>query len=139
MLRRGVTIRYQKKGDSVRIRRVEKRDFPALQDIEHATAEQFRSIGIAAIADLGPFSDEEMTEFVDAGLAWVAPDENDVPVGFLVADVVDDCLYVSEVNVHPRSARQGIGRQLIEHAETGEYTALILTTFRDVPWNAPYY
>ena len=36
----------------MRIRPVETRDFPALQDIEHATAEQFRSIGIAAIADL---------------------------------------------------------------------------------------
>lgn len=123
----------------MRIRPVEKRDFPALQDIENATAEQFRSAGIAAIADLGPFTDEEMTGFVDAGLAWVAADEDDVPVGFLVANVVDGCLYISEVGVHPRGARQGLGRQLIDHAGTGGYPALILTTFRDVPWNAPYY
>jgi ribosomal protein S18 acetylase RimI-like enzyme len=121
------------------IRPVETRDFPALQDIDHAAAEQFRSVGIPAIADLGPYSDEEMTNFVRAGLAWVAPDENDVPVGYLVAKIVDGCLYIAEVNVHPRGARQGLGRQLIDHAATGEYPALILTTFRDVPWNAPYY
>jgi GNAT superfamily N-acetyltransferase len=80
-----------------------------------------------------------MTDFVRAGLAWVAADDSDVPMGFLVADIVDGCLYIAEVGVHPRSARQGLGRQLIEHTATGEYPALILTTFRDVPWNAPYY
>lgn len=121
------------------IRPVEARDFPALMDIEHAAAEQFRSIGIPAIADLGPFNDEELAGFVNAGLAWVASDDSDVPVGFLVAEVVDGCLYIAEVNVHPRAARQGLGRQLIDHAASGEYAALVLTTFRDVPWNAPYY
>lgn len=123
----------------MQIRPVEQRDFAAMQEIELATAEQFRSVGIAAIADLGTFSDEELTDFVDAGRAWVATDDKDVPLGFLLANIVDDCLYISEVEVHPRSARQGIGRQLIEHTATGEYPALILTTFRDVPWNAPYY
>lgn len=124
----------------MRIRPAEERDFAALHDIEHAAAEQFRSVGIAAIADLGPFSDDELTDFVTAGLAWVAADSNDVPVGYLVAEIVDGCLYISEVGVHPRGARQGLGRQLIDHAaNAGEYPALILTTFRDVPWNAPYY
>jgi ribosomal protein S18 acetylase RimI-like enzyme len=132
-------IRRSTKGSSVRIRPVEERDFPALQDIEHATAEQFRSAGIDAIADLGPFDDEELTDFVRAGRAWVAVGDDDQPLGFLVTDVVDDCLYIAEVDVHPRHARRGIGRQLIEHATTGGHSALILTTFRDVPWNAPYY
>jgi len=121
------------------IRPVEKRDFAALQEIEQATAEQFRSIGIPAIADLGSFSDEELIEFVDAGRAWAAVDEHDVPLGFLVASVVDGCLHISEVDVHPRAARRGIGRRLIEHADDGEHPALVLTTFRDVPWNSPYY
>lgn len=121
------------------IRPVETRDYHALQDIELAVAEQFRSIGIPAIADIGPFTDEEMTGFVNRGLAWVATDDYDEPVGFLVAEIVDDCLYSAEVNVHPRAARQGLGRQLIDHAATDEYPALVLTTFRDVPWNAPYY
>lgn len=123
----------------MRIRPVEERDFPAMQDIELATAEQFRSVGIDAIADLGPFDDEELAGFVRAGRAWVAVGDDDQPLGFLLAGIVDDCLYISQVDVHPRYARRGIGRQLIEHAATGGHSALILTTFRDVPWNAPYY
>jgi GNAT superfamily N-acetyltransferase len=45
--------------------------------------------------------------------------------------------------VHPRAARQGIGRRLIEHAaryaRQHGLAGLTLTTFADVPWNAPYY
>ena len=121
------------------IRPIETRDFSALQDIEDATAKQLQSVGIDAMTELGPYSDEEMTGYVTAGLAWVTTDDSDVPVGFLVAEIVDDCLYIADVNVHPRAARQGLGRQLIDHAGTGNYPALTLTTFRDVPWNAPYY
>ena len=121
------------------IRPIEARDFSALHDIEDATAKQFESIGIDAMTDLGPYSDEEMTGYVTAGLAWAATDDNDVPVGFLVAEIVDGCLYIADVNVHPRAARRGLGRQLIDHAAAGNYPALVLTTFRDVPWNAPYY
>ncbi|NEE19500.1 GNAT family N-acetyltransferase, partial [Streptomyces sp. SID7499] len=40
-------------------------------------------------------------------------------------------------------ARRGIGRDLIAHlaalAATRGMAALTLTTFTDVPWNAPYY
>lgn len=121
------------------IRPIETRDYPALLDIEDATADQLRSIGIPAIAELGPYSREEVTDYISEGLAWAATDDNDVPVGFLMAEIVDDCLYVAEVNVHPRRAREGLGRQLIDHAATGGYPAQILTTFRDVPWNAPYF
>lgn len=56
-----------------------------------------------------------------------------------MAEVVDGCLYIADVNVHPRAARQGPGRMLIDHVAHGNYPALILTTFRDVPWNAPDY
>ena len=121
------------------IRRVETRDFDALRAIEQAAAELYRSVGIPVIADIDPYSDEEMAGFVSTGLAWAATDDNDKPAGFLFAENVDGCLYIAEVNVHPRAARQGLGRQLIDHAVSDKFPALILTTFRDVPWNAPYY
>ena len=47
------------------------------------------------------------------------------------------------MSVDHGSARQGLGRSLVEHA--GAYArrhrlpALTLTTFADAPWNAPYY
>jgi ribosomal protein S18 acetylase RimI-like enzyme len=93
---------------------------------------------MAAIADFAPFTDEEITGFLGTGLAWVASDD-DIPVGYLLAEIVDGCLYISQVSVHPRVARQGLGQQLIDHVAAEEYPALVLTTFRDVPWNAPYY
>lgn len=51
--------------------------------------------------------------------------------------------HIEQVTVHPRAARRGVGRALIGYAagrarEEGA-TALTLTTFADVPWNAPYY
>jgi hypothetical protein len=43
----------------------------------------------------------------------------------------------------PHHARLGLGRALITHvahwARSHDFTALTLTTFADVPWNAPYY
>jgi N-acetylglutamate synthase-like GNAT family acetyltransferase len=52
-------------------------------------------------------------------------------------------MHVEQVSVHPRAARRGIGRVLLEHAAAcavaGGMGALTLTTFAQVPWNAPYY
>jgi predicted N-acetyltransferase YhbS len=43
------------------------------------------------------------------------------------------------VSVHPDRAGQGIGRRLIDHVGAWAGTPLTLTTFAEVPWNAPYY
>uniref|UniRef100_UPI0034DE1FD0 GNAT family N-acetyltransferase n=1 Tax=Streptomyces flavofungini TaxID=68200 RepID=UPI0034DE1FD0 len=65
-------------------------------------------------------------------------------VAYLVSQALErGAEHIEQVSVHPRAARQGVGRALIEHvaararAEGG--AALTLTTFADVPWNAPYY
>jgi GNAT superfamily N-acetyltransferase len=58
-------------------------------------------------------------------------------------DVVDECAHIEQVSVRPDHAGQGIGRALIDHvgawASGQGLRALTLTTFRAVPWNAPYY
>lgn len=116
-----------------------------LQDIERASGECFRAIGMPEIADDEPLPLEELLGYRGAGLAWVAADGagTGTPVGYLIADRVDGNLHVEQVSVHPDSAHRRIGRALLEHlAEraTAEGTpALTLTTFTDVPWNAPYY
>ena len=77
-----------------------------------------------------------------AGRAWVAADR-DGPVGYLLAAEVDGCLHVEQVSVDPAHAGHGIGAALIDHlaaaARADGRPALTLTTFRDIPWNAPYY
>ena len=98
---------------------------------------------MAEIADDELPSLEELDEYRRAGRAWVAVDGADRPVAYLIADRVDGNLHVEQVSVDPAHARQGIGRALIEHlaglARAEGVPALTLTTFTDVPWNAPYY
>lgn len=95
------------------------------------------------IADDEPLSLGELAHYHQAGLAWVGVHGNDIPVAYLIADRVDGNLHVEQVSVHPDSARRGIGRSLLGHLAdyaAGEGApALTLTTFTEVPWNAPYY
>ncbi|WP_409494027.1 GNAT family N-acetyltransferase [Amycolatopsis sp. cmx-11-12] len=117
-------------------------DLPVLQDIERAAGEPFRALGMAAIADDDPPSLEDLAAYRNAGRAWVL-DEGDGPLAYLLAEVVDGYGHIEQVSVHPDHARRGLGRQLIEH--TAEWAAreglagLTLTTYTEVPWNAPYY
>lgn len=85
----------------------------------------------------------ELDRHRHAGLAWVAVDPDDHPVAYLVAELVDGALHVEQVSVHPSWAGRRIGRALLDHAAEAARARglprLTLTTFEDVPWNAPYY
>ena len=125
------------------IRAVETEDLPVLQEIERAAGRCFAEVGMSEVAEDAPPSIEELSNRRVAGLAWAAVDDAGLPVAYLIAALVDGHLHVEQVSVHPRGARQGIGRRLLEHA-AGEarargLVAMTLTTFADVPWNAPYY
>ena len=65
------------------------------------------------------------------------------PVGFALADVADGEAYLSEIDVHPEHARQGLGtrlvRAVVEWAAAHGFACLLLVTFRHLPWNAPFY
>jgi GNAT superfamily N-acetyltransferase len=51
--------------------------------------------------------------------------------------------HLEEMDVLPEHAGQGLGAALIEAvcswAHTRGFDAVTLSTFRDVPWNAPFY
>ncbi|WP_335937856.1 GNAT family N-acetyltransferase [Streptomyces sp. PTD5-9] len=125
------------------IRTAHHRDLPLLQDMERAAGEPFRAFGMAAIADDDPLPLDVLDDYRRAGRAWVTADGDDRPVAYLIADPVDGAAHVEQVTVHPSAARRGLGRGLIDHlaawAAGQGLEALTLTTFRDVPWNAPYY
>ncbi|MEK9522938.1 GNAT family N-acetyltransferase [Streptomyces sp. NPDC087908] len=127
----------------MRIRAAAPAELPLLQDIERAAGEPFRTLGMAAIADDDPLPLDVLDSYRRAGRAWVAVDAADRPVAYLLTDTVDGSAHIEQVSVHPDAARRGVGRALIEHlaATAGEQglTALTLTTFAEVPWNAPYY
>lgn len=118
-------------------------ELPILQDIERAAGRAFHGIGMAAVANDEPLPLDVLTGYQRAGRAWVTVDEDDRPVAYLIADVIDGNLHLEQVSVHPASARRGMGRMLIDHAaahaKAEGLPALTLITFTRVPWNAPYY
>jgi GNAT superfamily N-acetyltransferase len=86
------------------------------------------------------------TDLEDAqrrGCLWVALAEG-VPVGFAQIAVLEHGIaHLEEIDVHPEHGRRGLGRRLTlavcRWAATNGYSWVTLTTFRDVPWNMPFY
>ncbi len=127
----------------MRIRPAAPAELPALQDIERAAGAPFRDLGMPEIADDEPPALDVLDRYRRAGRCWVAADERNRPAAYLLAEPVDGALHIEQVSVHPRAARRGVGRALLAHAADRArqegLTALTLTTFTEVPWNAPYY
>jgi len=77
------------------------------------------------------------------GLCFVMADEHDRPVGFAACGQLDDALHLYELNVEPAHGKKGLGRALVEavcaQARIRGLRAVTLSTFTDVPWNAPFY
>ena len=116
-------------------------DLDALPGIEaraahlFATAEATRALGLHL--DTAPPRDFRPAH--DAGLLWIARDEAGVPLGFALAEPLDGGWHLEEMDVDPTHARQGIGAALVRAICATSPARVTLTTFRDVPWNAPFY
>lgn len=126
----------------VRIRRTSREDIAALPAVERSAAELFLSIpALAWIVDDPLTTEVEHAELAAAGTSWVAL-QGVRPVGFLLAEVIADELHVWEVAVSRDHQGQGIGRRLmaaaVDAARSRGLAAVTLTTFLNVPWNAPF-
>jgi GNAT superfamily N-acetyltransferase len=102
----------------------------------------FNDVGMPEVAGL-PWPFEALAECQQVGRLQVITEADDRPVGFLITEVIDRCPHVEQVSVDPGSARRGLGRALLDYAAERAAAvgvpAVTLTTFADVPWNAPYY
>jgi len=127
----------------IEIRLASSEDLPFLTDIEQAAGELFAQYEFTSDipADLIPL--EKFTEAQRNNLLWVAAPLNEKPVGFALVELVDGAAHLAEIDVHPEFGRQGIGTRLvntiIEWVRSSGIAAVTLTTFRDIPWNAPFY
>jgi GNAT superfamily N-acetyltransferase len=108
-----------------------------------AAGASFRELGMAAVADDDPPTVAELAAYQEEGRAWVVADAADHPVAYLLVQVLDGSAHIDQVSVHPSHARRGLGRGLLDTvaawADQRGLSALTLTTFAHVPWNAPYY
>ena len=76
------------------------------------------------------------------GTLLVAADAGEV-VGFAHLTFPDGHAHLDQLSVLPEHGRRGIGaalvRAVMEEARWAGYDRLSLTTYRDVPWNGPFY
>lgn len=118
-------------------------DGGVFREIERLAGQRFRDVGMDDIAADEPLSTESLAAYAMAGRSWVAEDPVRGVVGYVLVDVVDGNAHIEQVSVKPDEQGRGVGQALIgrtaEWAAEMGLQALTLTTFRDVPWNAPLY
>lgn len=78
-----------------------------------------------------------------AGHLWVVLADG-LPVAFAHVELIErDAVHLEEIDVHPDHGRRGLGTKLVlevcQWAASNGYGAVTLTTFRDAPWNLPFY
>ncbi|MGH0028944.1 MAG: GNAT family N-acetyltransferase [Myxococcota bacterium] len=115
-----------------------------LPAIERAAGSRFREVEFLD-DDVGEGDETSLEEFHEAqraGQLWVALCD-DAVVGFALAHRHGDRAHLEEVDVHPDHGRRGLGARLVravcDWARGAGFAELTLTTFREVPWNAPFY
>lgn len=103
----------------------------------------FADHGYPAIAAEPLMSETDFRDhFADTEIAVAeAPDGR--PAGFAATLPIGEWLWLAEISVDPAHGRQGIGAALLEHvagtAADRNLAGVALSTFRDVPFNAPFY
>ncbi len=130
-------------GLNITVRPTRPGDVTALPAIERAAGERFRDYPeLAWLAEGDVISAEQHLDYAERGLSWLAL-ANDQPVGFILAETHVSSLFIVELSVHLDWQGKGMGRRLIacvaDQARKRGLASLTLTTFRDVPWNAPFY
>lgn len=118
-------------------------DAEKMPAIERAAATIFKDVEGLENLDPEDICDiDDLRRFIRKGHSLVAH-VGEAMVGFLVTEPSGRELHVWELDVHPDFQGRGIGAGLVRacmiDARNSGFSALALTTFRDVPWNAPFY
>lgn len=110
-------------------------EFALLGSIEREATQRFAEIALSLSVDV---STAERAEIPLATFVAGEP-----PYGFLWMTLVGGGPHVEELAVRPSEGRRGVGRTLLNAgcswAQLAGYEAVTLCTFRDVPWNGPFY
>lgn len=118
-------------------------DLSALPAIERDASSLLARWSVPAAVLAETTSDDEFRSAHEDGLLWVARGANRKLVGFALVKIADGHAHLEEIDVHPDHTGRGVGRSLVEAvcawASSKGHSAVTLTAFRDVPWNAPFY
>jgi GNAT superfamily N-acetyltransferase len=129
--------------DGFTIESAQESDLPALPAIELAANEMFEGTGLLPAVDDDFTDPDEFRNALLEGHLWVARAPSGEPVGFALVELLGGKPHLEEMDVRPSHGRRGLGRALLEAvfawARSEGHESVTLTTFRDLPWNAPFY
>ena len=118
-------------------------DAETVRTIEFEASLRFISVGMSGIADAPPMSLALVERKIAAQEVIVAVGADGMCVGFVMFEPQPARIYIQELDVLTSHAGQRIGAALIEQvaqlARSRGLKQLVLSTYREVPWNAPYY
>lgn len=130
-----------------RVRLAHPDDVTTLPQVEGQAAQVFSTClaqtGLTAEILAQTNSVEDFEQARQAGRLWVAVNPAEQPIGFALVIFLGDYAHLDELDVLPDYGEQGIGSALVaavcDWAQAAGYAGVTLRTFRDVPWNAPFY
>jgi predicted N-acetyltransferase YhbS len=116
-------------------------EIETIRALERASAQRFVGLMDALAADEPSPASILAIRIADGGL--IVAMEDGAVVGFAMFRRVEARAYVEQLDVLPSFAGRGIGAALLDEvaaqARATGLDGLSLSTFREVPWNAPYY
>lgn len=129
--------------DRYRIRPARPDEVLRLREIEDIAGTRFDGLGLIDDALAPSFPLDELARLIGLDQAWGACLDDDVPVGMAIVSVREGAAYLEEMDVLQAHGRRGLGSRLLGHvcawARMRGLPAVALSTFRDVPWNGPFY
>ena len=130
------------KNTDYQIRLASQRELPDLKGVEQAAAKQFAAFGLAKVVNT-TLPIETLAGAQKRGHVWVIAATSGEIAGFALVSVVKERLHLEEIDIDPAHSRQGLGKALIGEicawAGAAGFKTISLSTFKDIPWNAPYY
>ncbi|MGH8062305.1 MAG: GNAT family N-acetyltransferase [Pseudoxanthomonas sp.] len=117
-------------------------DIDALLEVERRAAALLLGHGTHDLFAMHGLSPQNLQDGIAHGILRVA-EVGGQAVGFALCGEMDGHAHLFEMDVVPEHGRRGIGGALLEsvcsEAAVRGFSAMTLTTLRDVPWNAPFY
>lgn len=127
---------------SVTLRAAAIADIPRMQQIEQDAATLFVGLGLIDVGEMATAGISDHCDAIDDGLSLVAETDGRI-AGFVIGSRQDGDIYLHELDVGRDYQRRGIGAMLVrgftDLARAHRAPVIYLSTFRDPPWNAPFY
>lgn len=125
------------------IRRPHRHEIKLLPQVENEADRRYASVGLGRVLAMPPASLASLEAGWREDRLWIAVSPLNRPVGFALMKFPGGTAWLDQLSVLDRWQGRGFGAALIDRtaaaARAQGFDTLYLSTYRDVPWNAPFY